>query len=222
MLFRSGFRQIGKVIPLIQQFASAQQALGVAQKGQGSLTDAQVKAQQSLANQIAKVREQFLALIRDIGQSTVFKGFFKIVMGLTSGLIGLAGAFKPILPILGVLAAVKGVSAIGQFATGFFGGLKKGGGAGGTGQNIGESLSGAKERQRSEATTKAADAIKLNITLFLICSINSLLSSCTTHSFSVSNCVPSSATYLIFIPIPQNKLSLYLHFYNMFLRTFKA
>lgn len=159
-----GFRQIGKVIPLIQQFAVAQQALGVAQRGQSSLSDAQVKAQESLANQISKVREQFLALIRDIGQSTVFQGFFKIVLGLTSGLISLAGAFKPILPILAIIGAIKGVSAIGQFATGFFGGMKKGGGggAGGAGQNIGETLSGAKEKQRAEATSKAADATKLN------------------------------------------------------------
>jgi hypothetical protein len=157
-----GFRQIGKVIPLIQQFAVAQQALGVAQRGQSSLTDAQIKAQQSLANQIAKVREQFLGLIREVGQSTVFQGFFKIVVGLTSGLLSLASAFKPILPILAVFGAIKGVSAIGQFATGFFGGLKKGGGAGGAGQNIGESLSGAKEKQRAEVTAKAADAIRLN------------------------------------------------------------
>jgi hypothetical protein len=157
-----GFRQIGKVIPLIQQFSVAQQALGVAQRGQSSLTDAQVKAQQSLANQIAKVREQFLALIREIGQSSVFQGLFKIVLGLTSGLISLAGAFKPILPILAVVGAIKGVSAIGQFATGFFGGLKKGGGAGGAGQNIGETISGAKEKQRAEVTAKAADAIRLN------------------------------------------------------------
>lgn len=157
-----GFRQIGKVIPLIQQFSVAQQALGIAQKGQSSLTEAQVKAQQSLANQIAKVREQFLALIRDVGQSTVFQGFFKIVLGLTSGLIGLASAFKPILPILGAFAAIKGVSAIGQFASGFFGGLQKGGGAGGAGRNIGESISGAKEKQKAEATSKAADALRLN------------------------------------------------------------
>lgn len=157
-----GFRQIGKVIPLIQQFATAQQALGVAQKGTGSLTDAQIKAQQSLANQISKVREQFLALIRDIGQSTVFQGLFKIVLGLTSGFLSLASAFKPILPILAVFTAIKGVSAVGQFASGFFGGLKKGGGAGATGQNIGESLSGAKEKERTAATAKAASAILEN------------------------------------------------------------
>ena len=124
-----GFRQIGKVIPLIQQFATAQQALAVAQKGQNSLTDAQVIAQQSLANQIAKVREQFLALIRDIGKSTVFQGLFKVVLGLASGLISLASAFKPILPILAIFGAIKGVSALTQFTGGFLGGFKKDGGS---------------------------------------------------------------------------------------------
>jgi len=157
-----GFRQIGKVIPLIQQFGVAQQALGVAQKGQNSLTDDQIVAQKSLANQLVKVREQFLALIREVGKSAVFQGFFKIVTGLASGLIGLANAFKPILPILAIMATIKGVSVIGQFATGFFGGLKKGGGAAGSGSNLGSTISGAKEKERAEATSRAADAIRSN------------------------------------------------------------
>jgi hypothetical protein len=154
-----GFRQIGKVIPLIQQFATAQQALAVAQQGQASLSDAQVIAQQALANQIAKVREQFLALIRDIGGGAFFQGLFKTVLSLTSGLISLASAFKPILPILGILGAVKGVSAIGKFASGFFGGLGNAGGAGGTGKGIAETITGTREKATADATTKAADAI---------------------------------------------------------------
>ena len=157
-----GFRQIGKVIPLIQQFSVAQEALKIAQKGQSSLTEAQVIAQKSLANQIAKVREQFLALIRDVGKSNVFQGLFKLVTGLTSGLISLAGAFKPILPILAIMGTIKGVKAVAEFGSGFFGGLKKGGGAGGVGQNIGSSISGAKEKERADTTSKAADAIRLN------------------------------------------------------------
>lgn len=157
-----GFRQIGKVIPLIQQFATTQAALGVAQKGQNSLTDAQIKAQQSLANQIAKVREQFLALIRDIGKSNTFQALFKIVTGLASGLISLASAFKPILPILAIFGAIKGFSAITQFTSGFFGSMKKGGGTKAAGENIGSSITGNKERERAEATSRAADAIRSN------------------------------------------------------------
>jgi TP901 family phage tail tape measure protein len=120
-----GFRQIGKVIPLIQQFSTAQEALVIAQRGQGSLTQSQVTAQQALANQLAKVREEFLALIRAVGQSQTFNVLFKSVLGLTSGLIKLAGVFKPILPLLAILGAVKGGSALTQYAGGFLGGLKK-------------------------------------------------------------------------------------------------
>ena len=68
-----GFRQVGKVIPLLQEFATAQEALGVAQRGSGSLTDAATKAQQALAIQLSKVREEFLGLIRDIGESKTFQ-----------------------------------------------------------------------------------------------------------------------------------------------------
>lgn len=173
-----GFRQIGKVIPLIQQFATAQQALGVAQKGAGSLAEAQKKAQESLANQIAKVREQFLALVRDIGKSTVFKGLFTIITGLTSGLIGLAGAFKPILPLLGIFAAVKGVKAIAEIGSGFFGGMKKGGGARAVGSNIGETLSGAKEKEASDVKNRATVAISENTNALktLTTAVNSLTS----------------------------------------------
>jgi hypothetical protein len=173
-----GFRQIGKVIPLIQQFATAQQALAIAQKGSGSLTDAQIKAQQSLANQLAKVREQFLALIRDIGQSTVFQSLFKIVIGLTSSFLSLASAFKPILPILAVFTAIKGVSAIGQFASGFFGGIRKGGGAKEVGSNIGSTLSGAKEKEANDVRAKATTAITENTNALktLTTAVNSLTS----------------------------------------------
>ena len=157
-----GFRQIGKVIPLIQQFATAQEALKIAQKGQGSLTEAAATAQKSLANQIAKVREQFLALVRDVGKSTVFQGLFKIVTNLASSLISLASAFKPILPILGILGAVKGASALTQFASGFFGSMNKGGGSKSVGENLGSSVTGAKEKERADATNRATEAIKAN------------------------------------------------------------
>ena len=156
-----GFRQIGKVIPLIQQFSIAQEALKIAQKGQGSLAEAAATAQKSLANQIAKVREQFLALVRDVGKSTVFQGLFKIVTSLASSLISLASAFKPILPILGILGAVKGASALTQFAGGFFGSMNKGGAKNG-GDVSGSATGSTKEKEKSDATNKATEAIKAN------------------------------------------------------------
>jgi len=163
-----GFRQISKVIPLIQQFAESEKALAVAQKGQSSLSEAQVKAQQSLANQLARVREEFLALIRAVGQSQTFQALFKIVLGLTSGLIKLVSVFKPILPLFAVLGAFKGASALTKFAGGFIKNI--GGGGGGTGGTStggpippqGGPTGGSSSAAATTSSTKLADELISN------------------------------------------------------------
>ena len=120
-----GFRQIGKVIPLIQQFAVAQQALKVAQQGQGSLAIDASTAQLSLANQISKVREEFTALIRSLGESATFQTFVRLSLDLASALIRLADSAKTVLPALTAIAAFKGISALTRFGAGFAGGLRR-------------------------------------------------------------------------------------------------
>jgi hypothetical protein len=182
-----GFRQIGKVIPLIQQFSEAQKALAVAQKGQGSLAEAQAVAQLSLANKIAKVREQFLALIRDVGKSDAFQALAKGVLSLTSGLLTLVSAFKPVLPILAIIGAIKGFKAATEFGGGFIGAFKKGGGARGAGEGIGSAVTGGGDRERAEATTRAAEATRLNTT-----AINNL----TTRIDNLINAVNANTTAL--------------------------
>jgi TP901 family phage tail tape measure protein len=132
-----GFRQIGKVIPLIQQFAVAQEALKVAQAGQDSLAADAVIAQTSLANQIVKTREQFLALFRDIGTTDTFQNITRGALGLASALITVADSIKGILPILAIIGTIKGVSALTQFTSGFVGGLKKAPGNAGGGKILG-------------------------------------------------------------------------------------
>ena len=117
-----GFRQIGKVIPLIQQFSVAQAALKVAQEGQGSLAKDATTAQLSLGNQMAKVREQFLALAKDIGSSVTFQTMIKGAIGLAGALVSVGNSIKGILPSLAILLAFKGAGAIAGFASGFFGG----------------------------------------------------------------------------------------------------
>ena len=118
-----GFRQIGKVIPLIQQFATAQQALSVAQKGSSSLANDAATAQESLAVRITKVREQFIALVRDIGQSSNFQAFADVSLKIASALISVADAAKDVLPAIAAIAAIRGVGALGQFFSGFSGGV---------------------------------------------------------------------------------------------------
>jgi hypothetical protein len=114
-----GFRQIGKVIPLIQQFAVAQQALKVAQQGTDSLAKDAATAQLALATQLSRVREEFLALVRSIGQSEGFRSLVSLALDLTSGLIKLADAAKGVLPALTAIATIKGLSALTRFGSGF-------------------------------------------------------------------------------------------------------
>ena len=120
-----GFRQIGKVIPLIQQFATAQEALKVAQQGQGSLAKDAAIAQESVANKMTKVREEFIALVRSIGESQGFQTFIKLTLDLTSSLIKLADAAKGIMPALLAIGTIRGAGAAVSFGRGFVGGLRR-------------------------------------------------------------------------------------------------
>ena len=163
-----GLRQIGKLIPAIKNFEQAQRALNVARAGTGSLTTDAIKAQQGLSNQITKVREDFLALLREISQTTTFKVLTKSVLGLASGLITLADAFKGLLPFLTALAAFKGISTVLQFGRGFGRGIRAGdGGASSAGEAIGQTVTGRASEAQSNANrsalssnTKALESLK--------------------------------------------------------------
>ena len=115
-----GFRQIGKVIPLIQQFQVSQQALNAAIKGGDSLTKDAATAQQALAVRISKVREEFLALIRSLTETKSFQLFANTALNIASALIKVADALKPIIPLITAFAAVKFARGIG----GVLGGIK--------------------------------------------------------------------------------------------------
>ena len=100
-----GFRQIGKLIPAIKRFETAQRALNVAQEGSGSLAIDAATAQQSLAVQIAKVREEFSALIRKVTQTETFRALTKVVLSFASGLVQVADALRPVIPLLAALGS---------------------------------------------------------------------------------------------------------------------
>jgi len=119
-----GFRQIGKVIPLLQQFETAERARQAALEGGDSLTKDAAKAQQALAVQIAKVKEEFLALIRSITQTGSFQIFVKTSLELASALIKVADALKPLIPLLATFGAIKFARGAAGFARGIGAGLK--------------------------------------------------------------------------------------------------
>ena len=102
-----GFRQIGKVIPLINQFTVAQNALNVAQNASGSVSKDAQTAQKGLGIEIAKTREQFNELIRSFTSSETFRSTTVFLLKLAQSFIKVAEAVEPLLPLLGTLFALK-------------------------------------------------------------------------------------------------------------------
>jgi len=95
-----GFRQIGKVIPLIQQSEVALEAYNVAKKGSNSLDKDVETAQKSLAVQIAQLREEWIALVRSFAETGTFRTLVKSSLELASSLAKVLESLKPLLPIL--------------------------------------------------------------------------------------------------------------------------
>ena len=121
-----GFRQIGKVLPLLQQFSTAEAALNVATKANNSLTADAASAQAALAIRIIKVKEEFLALVRSITETSTFQIMANTALSLASALIKIADAIKPLLPLLAAMAAIKLTRGISGFLGGIGGGLTSG------------------------------------------------------------------------------------------------
>ena len=119
-----GFRQIGKVIPLIKEFNTAERARQAALEGGGSLTKDAASAQLALAVQIQKVKEEFYELVRAITETSTFQALVKVTLNFASALIRVADAIKPLIPLIGAFAGFKLIKGIGGFAAGIGAGLR--------------------------------------------------------------------------------------------------
>lgn len=108
-----GYRQISRVIPLVQQFGEAQKALSVAQGGGISLTVAQERAQDALAIRASKLREEFSALFRSITKDQSFKTLAELALNTASAFIKLADAARPLVPLLVGFGAARLINAVG-------------------------------------------------------------------------------------------------------------
>jgi len=119
-----GFRQVGKVIPIITAYETRLKALAVAQAGAASLTKDAALAQETLQVRLTKVKEEFTALIREITQTTTFRVMASTILNLASALIRLADAIKPIIPLLGALGTVALFRGGTKFISGFSRGVR--------------------------------------------------------------------------------------------------
>ena len=123
-----GFRQIGKVIPLIRQFQTAQEALNVAQASSGSVARDAATAQQSLYQQAQKVGQEFKALMRTFADSGTFRSIATGALELAKAFIRIADALEPLLPMITLLAGMKIGQAVGPMLGGLMGGRGRGAG----------------------------------------------------------------------------------------------
>ena len=108
-----GFRQVGKVIPLIQQFTTAQRALNVAQGASGSVSKDAQTAQQGLGVQVQKLKENFDALIRRLSNSKGFKDIAQSFLSIANAVIKVTEAIEPLIPLIGIIAGAKLGKALG-------------------------------------------------------------------------------------------------------------
>ena len=113
-----GFRQIGKVIPLLMQFGVAQEAYNTALDGTTSLSKDAQTAQGSLLVQVQKLKEEWLALVRGFTSSPGFKILAQTAISLATALIKVADSLKNILPIMMAIGSVKLFSGFGGFMAG--------------------------------------------------------------------------------------------------------
>jgi TP901 family phage tail tape measure protein len=102
-----GYRQKPRVLPLIQELTLAEKVLGDAQSAQNSLTRDATIAQDAMAVQIKKTKEEFLSLFRAISQDWGFKQLLTLILNITSGLVAMASALRPLLPLLAIFGTYK-------------------------------------------------------------------------------------------------------------------
>jgi len=122
-----GFRQIGKVIPLIKQYAVAENALAVANTSAGDTAKDAITAQQALSVQFQKVKESFDALMRRFVDSDTFRSVAGTVLEMADAFLKFAKSLEDVLPLLASLAAIKIGRALAPGLVGLMGG--GGGGA---------------------------------------------------------------------------------------------
>lgn len=127
-----GFRQINKVIPLLDKVAVTRKAINIGLRAENSLTGDSIIAQQALAIQIEKVRQEFQALIREITSSDAFRDVARTFLTISSAVIKTVDALQTLLPLVAGIGVATSSKRIASFTKGFLG-FNKGGGVPGFG-----------------------------------------------------------------------------------------
>ena len=95
-----GLRQISKTIPLIQQAALGQEAINVALRGTDSLSQDAQQGMEGFLRQLAKVKEDFLAIFREMSETKSFQIITSTFITLLTTANHFLRTLKDIVPLL--------------------------------------------------------------------------------------------------------------------------
>jgi TP901 family phage tail tape measure protein len=95
-----GLRQVSKTIPLIQQAALGQEAINTSLKGTASLNEDVEQSLDGFLRKLSQVREEFLALFREMGKTKSFQIITTSLIQLLHGANQLLRTFKELVPLL--------------------------------------------------------------------------------------------------------------------------
>lgn len=152
-----GIRQIGNVIPLLNQFALAQEALNKAQNSSGSVAGDAATAQETFATSIQKSVEAMFDLGQAISDSGI--GFLaKTLIDITTVGLKVAKVFAPLAPIFAGKLALKAFGG-GGGGGGLLGGLFGGGGGPTPSDNTPTIQNTSAVQKQTDATNKLIDAM---------------------------------------------------------------
>ena len=101
-----GVRQFGRVIPLLTNFAQAQDNLNTQLQSSGSVADDAAKAQEALEVQIAKVRAEFQTLVNEVVDSGAFERLADGALTFARALVSVADALTPLIELLPLIGAI--------------------------------------------------------------------------------------------------------------------
>lgn len=113
-----GYRQVSRVVPLIQQFTEAQKALNVAKIGSLSIDQAAETRQAAVETRINKMRESFQKFFNTLVQSDGFNALINSLSKIADAMSRVLEVAGPLLPIIAGIAGAKFATSIPSLATG--------------------------------------------------------------------------------------------------------
>lgn len=113
-----GVRQISRVLPLIQEYATAQKALAVARFGEAKLEADAATRQDAVVTRITKIRETYGELTKDLVSSQGFKQFIDGLKGISDALAGVLKNLGPVIPSLAAFTVARAAVAAAPFTAG--------------------------------------------------------------------------------------------------------